>query len=59
MAFDLLFARSTCKHWLGTSAYIKRDLFNVIITYYVKSGMRIAEQANICVYKVYSIIVLF
>ncbi len=49
MAFDLVFARSTCKHWLGTSAYIKCDLLNVI-TYYVKSGKCIAEQASICVF---------
>ncbi len=47
-AFDLVFARSTCKHWLGTSAYVKRDLFNVV-TYYVKSGTHIAEQASFCV----------
>ncbi len=25
-----LYARSTCKHWLGTSAYVKRGLFNII-----------------------------
>ncbi len=31
----------------GDGAYVKRDLFNVI-TYYVKSGMHIAEQASIC-----------
>ncbi len=35
------------RRWDG--AYVKRDLFNVI-TYYVKSGTRIAEQARICVY---------
>ncbi len=33
----------------------KRNLFNVI-TYYVKSGTRIAKQANICVYKAYTFI---
>ncbi len=34
---------------------VKRDPFNVC-TYYVKSGMRIAEQASICVYKAYTFI---
>ncbi len=29
-------------------AYVKRDLFNIM--YYVKSGMRIAEQVSNCVY---------
>ncbi len=56
MAFDLVFACSTCKHWLGTSAYVKRDLFNVI-AYYVKSGMHIVEQAS--VYKAYTFIFIF
>ncbi len=28
---------------------VKRDIFNVI-TYYVKSGMHIADQASICVF---------
>ncbi len=55
MAFDLVFARSTCKHRLCTSAYIKHDLFNVI-THYVKSGRRIAEQASLFVYKAYTFI---
>ncbi len=32
------------KHWLGTSAYVKRDLFNVI-TYYVKSSQNRARWA--------------
>ncbi len=36
----------------------KRDLFN-IITYYVKSGTRVAEQARICVYKAYTFILFF
>ncbi len=36
----------------------KRYIFNVI-TYYVKSGTRIAEQACICVYKAYTFIILF
>ncbi len=31
-------------------AYVNHDLFNVI-TYYVKSGTRIAEQTSNCVYK--------
>ncbi len=29
-SFDLIFARSTCKHWLGSSTYVKRDLLNII-----------------------------
>ncbi len=32
---------------------VKRDLFNVI-TYYMTSWTRIAEQASICVYKAYT-----
>ncbi len=38
-----------------TFGSIKCDRFNVI-TYYVKSGTRIAEQASICVYKAYTCI---
>ncbi len=30
MASDFVFECSTCKHWLGTSANVKRDLFNII-----------------------------
>ncbi len=37
----------TWRKWDGS--YIKCDLFNVI-NYYVKSEMRIAEQASICEY---------
>ncbi len=58
MVFDFVFVHSTCKHWLGTSAYAKHDLFN-IITYYVKSGTHITEQASICVYKAYTFILFF
>ncbi len=43
-----LLCYNKCNHNYNTKK--KHDLFNVI-TYYVKSGTRIAEQASICVYK--------
>ncbi len=50
---------SIYQYYLFLSMPTSSVTFFNVITYYVKSGTRIAEQANICVYKAYTFIVFF